>query len=107
MSKLSKETKKLMERELRQYKDNKRLLDRLKVNNEVSSRAIIICEDRIKYIENVINSLTPFEKQMFENIFYRNYDWTYCETHFNISKFTYYNIYNKCINLLAEEWGKV
>lgn len=107
MSKLSKETKKLMERELRQYKDNKRLLDRLKINNEVPSRAIIICEDRMKYIENVINSLTPFEKQMFEYIFYKNYDCVYCESNYNISKSTYYNIYNKCINLLAEEWGKV
>ena len=107
MSKLSKETKKLMERELRQYKDNKRLLNRLKEDTTSPSRALLICENRMKYIENVINSLTPFEKQMFENIFYRNYDWAYCETHFNISKFTYYNIYNKCINLLAEEWGKV
>lgn len=106
MSKLSKETKKLMERELRQYKDNKRLLNKLKEDTTSPSRALLICENRMKYIENVINSLTPFEKQMFEYIFYKNYDWIYCESNYNISKSTYYNIYNKCINLLAKEWGE-
>ena len=106
MSKLSKEFKILMERELRQYKDNKRLLNRLKVNNATPSRAILICEDRMKYVENVIERLTPFEKQMYDYIFNKNYDWKYCETHFNISRSTYYNIYNKCINLLTEEWGE-
>ena len=106
MSKLSKETKKLMERELRQYKDNKRLLNKLKEDITSPSRALLICENRMKYIENVINSLTPFEKQMFEYIFYKNYDWIYCESNYNISKSTYYNIYNKCINLLAKEWGE-
>lgn len=107
MSNLSKEIKKIMERELRQYKDNKYLLNRLKIDNSISSRTLLICEERMKYVENVINRLNPFEKQMFENIFNRNYDWAYCESHFNVSKSTYYNIYNKCINLLAEEWGKV
>ena len=107
MTKLSKETKKLMERELRQYKENKRLLNKLKEDTTSPSRTLLICEDRMKYVENVLKKLTPFEKQMFENIFYKNYDWVYCEANFHISKFTYYNIYNKCINLLAEEWGRL
>lgn len=106
MLKLSKEVKNLMERELRQYKDNKRLLNILKAESTTPSRAIIICEERMKYIENVLKKLNPFEKQMFENIFYKNYDWSYCETNFHISKFTYYNIFNKCISLLAQEWGE-
>ena len=106
MSKLSKETKKFLERELRQYKENKRLLERLKKEDKTPSRVILICEDRLKYIENVFNSLTPFEKQMFCYIFFNHYDWAYCETHFRISRSTYYNVYNKCINLLAEEWGE-
>lgn len=105
MSNLSKETKKIMERELRQYKENKRLLNSLKEDNTNSSRAILICKKRIDYIEEIYSELTPFEKQMYDYIFNKNYDWVYCETHFNISKSTYYNIYNKCINLLAEEWG--
>lgn len=106
MSNLSKETKKFLERELRQYKENKQLLERLKKEDKMSSRAILICSNRINYIENVFNSLTPFEKQMFEYIFYNHFDWLYCEMHFNVSKSTYYNIYNKIINLLAEEWGE-
>ena len=35
MSKLSKETKNFLERELRQYKENKRLLERLKKEDPV------------------------------------------------------------------------
>ena len=102
---MKKEVKKLMEQELRQYKGNKCLLERLKLNNKTPSRAILICEDRMKFIENIYNNLTPFEKKMFERIFYDNYDWKYCETNFNISKSTYYNLYNKFINSLAKEWG--
>ena len=102
---MQKEVKKLMEQELRQYKYNKCLLERLKLNNKNPSRAILICEDRMKCIENIYNNLTPFEKKMFERIFYDNYDWKYCETNFNISKSTYYNLHNKFINSLAKEWG--
>lgn len=104
---LSKEIKKLMDRELRQYKDNKRLLNSLKECNTNPSRVLLICENRIKCVEKIYNSLTPFEKQMFEYIFYKNYDWVYCQTEFNVSRSTYYNIYNKCINLLAKEWGEI
>ena len=104
---LSKEIKKLMDREFRQYKDNKRLLNSLKENNTTPTRALLICENRIKCIEKIYTCLTPFEKQMFEYIFYKNYDWIYCESNFRISKSTYYNIYNKCINLLAKEWGEL
>lgn len=106
-NKLSKETKKMMDREFRQYKDNKRLLNRLKADTTISTRILLICEDRIRYIENVYNRLSPFEKQVFEYIFYKNFDSIYCELNFNISKSTYYNIYNKCIKKLAEEWGVI
>ena len=90
--KLSKETKILMDREFRQYKENKRLLNFLN-------------QKRMEYIEKIFNNLTPFEKQMYDYIFAKNYDWAFCETHFNISKSTYYNLYNKFINSLAKEWG--
>lgn len=103
--KLSKEIKKLKDREFRQYKENKRLLTSLKEEDLNPSRAVLICEKRIKYIEKIYDELTPFEKQMFDYIFHKNYDWAYCETHFNISKSTYYNCYNKYINSLAKEWG--
>lgn len=107
MSKLSKEAKKILERELRQYKENKQLINKLKIDDNISTRVILICLDRIKYVENVFNKLNPFEKQVFEYIFYKNFDSIYCESYLNVSKSTYYNIYNKCINFLAEEWGEI
>ena len=104
---LSRELKYKMDRELRQYWHNKNKLEILKSKSNSSTRAILLCEERIMYIENVINRLKPFEKQMFEPIFKHNCDWLYCEKKYNISKSTYYNIYNKCIYFLAEEWGEI
>lgn len=131
--KLSKELKKRMDRELRQYWDNKKKLEKLELDiiestatsqnlfdsNSVSditsqkaikllsTRSILYCQERIKYVENVINRLNSFEKQMFEKIFKQQYDWVYCEANFHVSRSTYYNIYNKCIYYLAEEWGEI
>ena len=105
-NKLSKEFKKQMERELKQYWHNKQKIERLKEQRDKPSRAIILCEERMQYIENVMKELNPFELQVFTYIFKERCDCTYCETVYNISKSTYYNIYNKAITLLAEEWGK-
>ena len=134
MEKLSKEVKLRMKRELEQYWQNKKKLrdleekiidaspgriNGLPKNNTisdttaqkaiklVSTRSILFCRERIMYIENVINQLTPFEQKIFEAIFKNRCNCKYCETHFNISKSTYYNIYNRCINMLAKEWGEI
>ena len=129
--KLSKELKKRMDREFRQYWDNKKKLEKLELdiiesNNPgqvnsnsisdltsqkaiklLSTRSILYCQERITYIENVFKRLNSFEKQMFERIFKYGYDWLYCSVNFNISKSTYYNIYNKCLYYLAQEWGEI
>ena len=129
--KLSKDLKKRMDRELRQYWDNKRKLKKLELdiieaNNStqgnsnsisdltsqktikiLSTRSILYCHERIDYIENVLKRLNSFEKQLFLYIFKNGYDWLYCEVNYNISKSTYYNIYNKCLYFLAQEWGEV
>ena len=129
--KLSKELKKRMDRELRQYWENKRKLEKLELdiieasnfgsNNSnsisdttsqkairlISTRSILYCQERINYVENVLKRLNSFEKQMFERIFKHGSDWLYCEVNFRVSKSTYYNIYNKCIYFLAQEWGEV
>ncbi len=107
MSKLSKEIKNRMSREFRQYWNNKKKLKKIQGSGNTSTRTILLCEERIGYIENVIAKLKPYEKQVFYFIFKYNYDCAYCESIKNISKSTYYNIYNKCINLLAEEWGVI
>ena len=60
-NKLSKESKRFYERELRQYWKNKKKLYNLlekqqnrPKNNFISSRTIIYLQDRIDYIENTI-----------------------------------------------------
>ena len=114
VNKLSKESKKFYERELRQYWKNKNKLTNLLTRKEkslkfdpVSSRTIIYLQERIDYIENVIAQLNSFEKEVFYMIFEKNYSWLYCKTEKNIDKNTYYNILNKSIYLLAEEFGEI
>lgn len=108
---LPKETKKLMERELRQYYDNKRKLDKLKntvkLSHNNSSRSLIYLEERLSYVENVFKRLKPFEQEVYNLIFKEQCDYVYCQQVKNISKITYYNIYNKSIYYLAEEWGEI
>jgi len=115
-NKIDKEVKKHMERELRQYCTNKKQIQ--KIEHEImfnstdnikntSTRTILYLKQRILYIENVIKQLKPFEKEVVELIFFKGYDWIYCENVKNITKSTYYNIYNKSIKLLAEEWGEI
>ena len=103
--KLDKEIKKRMERELRQYYDNKKKIEKLK--DKISTRRLLYLEERVHYVENVYNKLRPFEQEVYKLIFLKNFSSTYCETHKNISKTTYYNIFNKSIYYLAEEWGEI
>ena len=105
MNKLDKEIKKRMERELRQYYDNKKKIEKLK--DKISTRRLLYLEERVHYVENVYNKLRPFEQEVYKLIFLKNFSSTYCETHKNISKTTYYNIFNKSIYYLAEEWGEI
>ena len=133
MQEISKEVRKRMIRELQQYWDNKKKLERLerdiidetpssngqprstttsdttaqKAIKLVSTRSILYCRERIQYIENVRNQLNEFEKNMFTKMFKDRCNWKYCEANYNISKNTYYAIFNKCIYLLAREWGEI
>ena len=131
--KLSKYLKKRMEKELRQYWGNIKKIEQLekeiieesgtgntqgktnvtsdptsqKVLKLISTRSLILLNQRIMYVANTINRLKPFEKEIFNLIFRENRDWLYCETMKGISKTTYYNIMNKSIYYLAEEWGEI
>ncbi len=108
-NKINKQVKKFLDRELRQYKLNKKKLIRLEEKEKgiEPSRVTIMVKERTEYIDNVIMQLNPFEKEVFKLIFFEGRDWLYCEINKNISKSTYYNIYNKIISLLAEEWGEI
>lgn len=107
---LPKEIKKRMERELRQYYDNKNKLEYLKIqfaNEKINTRTLLYLEERLLYVENVYKRLKPFEKEIYDLIFREKCDVLYCETHKHITKNTYYNILNKSILYLAEEWGEI
>lgn len=104
--KLDKDIKKRMERELRQYYDNKKKLEQLR-KSSVETRRLLYLEERISYVENVYNRLKPFEKEIYDLIFKYNCDSLYCESKKNITRSTYYNILNKSILYLAEEWGEI
>jgi len=104
--KLDKEIKKRMERELRQYYDNREKLKNLK-SSKTETRRLLYLEEKIHYVENVYGRLNSFEKQVYNLIFRENCDSLYCEIHKGISRSTYYNVLNKSIRFLAEEWGEI
>lgn len=104
--KLPKEVKQKMEREIRQYETNKKKLNKLK-QKEVNTRRFLYIEEKLQYIETTYNLLRPEEKKVYDLIFKENCNWLYCQTMHNIDKNTYYNVYNKSLYLLAQEWGEV
>ena len=106
-TKLPKEIKRYYERELKQYSQNKKRLERALQENRTSTRTILFLENRINNIETVIKQLNDFEQEVFDMIFNKKYDWLYCKTMKNIDKNTYYNILNKCIYMLAQEEGEI
>lgn len=109
--KLPKDIKNLMERELRQYYYNKKKLEILKKQFEKASpggsRRLEYLEERLYYVENVYKRLKPFEQDVYNLIFKEQCNATYCQIIKNIDKTTYYNIFNKSIYYLAEEWGEI
>ena len=98
--KLSKDLKKRMEKELRQYWGNIKKIEQLekeiieesgtgntqgktnvtsdptsqKVLKLISTRSLILLNQRIMYVANTINRLKPFEKEIFNLIFRENRD---------------------------------
>lgn len=111
MEKLSKLSKKFYERELRQYWQNKKrltnLLNKADKTPKANTRAILYMQQRIENVETVIKKLNKSEEEIFLMIFKENSNWLYCKTKRNISKYTYYNVFNKSIKLLAQEFGEI
>lgn len=122
--KLPRELKNKMERELRQYYDNKKKLDKLKimlaqekpktkdptgykVATFENTRSLVYLEERLHYVETVYKRLKPFEQEVYNLIFKEQCDATSCKVFNNIDKSTYYNILNKSTYFLAEEWGEI
>ena len=106
VKKLSKEVKQRMERELRQYYYNKRKLEKLR-KETANTRKLLYLEERLYYVENTYKRLKPFEQEIYNFIFREGYNAKYCEAQQGVSKTTYYNILNKSLYYLAEEYGEI
>ena len=104
--KLPKEIKERMERELRQYEHNKKKFEKLKQNEE-NTRRLLYIEEKLECVETVFKQLRPEEQEIYSMIFKNGFNWLYCQTMYNIDKTTYYNVYNKSLFLLAQEWGEI
>ena len=88
--------------ELYDYKNNKKKLKKIQINN-TSSRTILIITQRMQIIETVFNNLSHEEKDIAEKIFFEKHNQIHMETNYFITKDMYYNIMNKVIYLVAKE----
>lgn len=104
--KLPKELKEKMEKEIKQYDYNLKLFEQLKNQND-NSRRLLYIEHKLYCVENTYNQLDSFEKEVYDYIFKKHYNWLYCESVKRINKNTYYHVYNKSLYLLAKEIGEI
>lgn len=73
----------------------------------MQTRKYLYIEERLYYVEEAYNRLNENEKKVYEMIFEKGYNWLYCQTMCNIDKHTYYNVFNKSLYFLAQEWGEI
>lgn len=79
----------------------------LRIIGTKSTRAFIIAQRRIGYIENAIKRLNDEDREVFELIFRDGYSQQKAYFEKGVSKDTYYNVYNKIIYLVAIEFGEI
>lgn len=79
----------------------------LKLASKMSTRAIIVAQRRLEYIENAIKRLNEEDKKIFELIFRDGYSQKAAYTIKGISKDTYYSVLNKITYLVAIEFGEI
>lgn len=95
-----------VKRELMDYKDNKKLVDKYKSKGATykgDTRALILVLARLKHIENVLESLNKEDREAAEIIFIDQYTQSGAEIAKGLSKAAYYNAMNKIIYLTARE----
>lgn len=106
--KLPKEIKNKMLREIKQYEHNKKKLHRLQERSQdTTTRQYIYLEERLYYVETVYMRLKDSERKIYNYIFKEGCNWQYCQSFYNIDKHTYYDVYNKSLYFLAEEFGEI
>lgn len=79
----------------------------IKLSGQKSTRAIIVAQRRIAYIENAIKRLNEEDEEIFYLIFRDGYSQKTAYFEKGISKDTYYGVFNKIIYLVALEFGEI
>ena len=97
--------KNYIQTELYDYKKNKKIIET--INNNTSTRTILLAIQRLSKIDKVYNSLPKEDKKAVEKIFFEKHNQIYAEMHDNITKDMYYNIKNKMIYLTAIEFDLI
>ena len=95
-----------VKRELMDYKDNKKLVEKYKSNIAAykgDTRALLLVFARLKYIETVLDSLNKEDREAAEIIFIDQYTQSGAEIAKGLSKKAFYNAMNKVIYLVARE----
>lgn len=91
--------------ELMEYKDNKEKLE--EVEEDTSTREILIVRKRIKQIEKVLESLNKEDREAAELIFIKHYSQQKAEIEKGLSKDAFFNIKAKVIYLTAREMERI
>lgn len=88
-----------VKKELLDYKGNKKLISKYTGD----TRSLLLAYERIRKIENVLNSLNKEDREAAELIFIDKYTQSGAEIAKGLSKAAYYNAMNKVIYLTAVE----
>lgn len=97
--------KNYIQTELYDYKKNKKLIKT--IENNTSTRTLLLIIQRLDKIEKVYNKLPKEDKEAVNKIFFEKHNQVYAEMNDGITKNMYYNIKNKMIYLTAIEFDLI
>lgn len=97
--------KNYIQTELYDYNKNKKLIKT--IENNTSTRTLLLIIQRLDKIEKVYNKLPKEDKEAVNKIFFEKHNQVYAEMNDGITKDMYYNIKNKMIYLTAIEFDLI
>lgn len=97
--------KNYIQTELYDYKKNKKIIET--INNNTSTRTLLLIIQRLDKIEKVFNKLSKEDKEAVKKIFFEKHNQVYAEMNDGITKDMYYNIKNKMIYYTAIEFDLI
>lgn len=97
--------KNYIQTELYDYNKNKKLIKT--IENNTSTRTLLLIIQRLDKIEKVYNKLPKEDKEAVNKIFFEKHNQVYAEMNDGITKDMYYNIKNKMIYYTAIEFDLI